>query len=390
MIKHCPICQSQEPTSVWRRERSPILQLIPAGSEPPADGFATLDIVRCGRCGHLFNQAFDEAILERMYGSDVLSNVPVSQAMSARLQATAEWIGPGLYRGRKVLEIGGGSLGLARILAREALAVRVFEPSAGNSQGDLPETNVELVRAMFPLDDTPMEADLIICRQVLEHTALPGLMLEKIRSSLSPGGQAYVEVPNLDYIEDHAALFDFHNAHIQYFNFTNLMRLAGALGLYPTRRWESLDGRDFGVLFSLDRHGTVPPPRPGACRQGAGERYQSRHDAFTRFFRSTASGMALYGATWTGLAFLNAFLEPPRFQCVLDDNPGYAGLALYHPDTQVAVQAPDPERLHRAESILITAYNHAPAITRRLRELGFQGVILDVGSDPPQRAGGSV
>jgi len=381
MITICPICNSTEWSLIWDRKASPLHQFLPSGRSACAEDFAPLQIVECRCCGHLYNRAFDSEVLDRMYTSDHLTNVPVSQGMLRHLEGIQRWIGPEGFEGRHVIEVGSGSGALARMMARTAAHVTLIEPSKGIGVSDFSESNIELFSEMFPPRAPLPPADLVVCRQVLEHIPCPIGMLQDIVSVMGPSGCLYLEVPNADYIWEHAALFDFHCAHVQYFVPSNLVRLAEQVGLTPLRAHFLNAGRDFGVLFSRDTRAPFllkPEEKHGDLEV----RLLRRQKAFQTFFQAKNGGIVLYGATWNGLAFLNAFDHPAPFRCVLDDNQQYVGCCLYHPHLVVPVVPSNEDVVRPEETVIITAYHHASAIEQRLRGLGFVGQILSAADTP--------
>jgi 2-polyprenyl-3-methyl-5-hydroxy-6-metoxy-1,4-benzoquinol methylase len=382
MIELCPICRGSAAAPLWHREQSPIFQFLPVGYQPVATDFCELQIVQCAACGHVYNRAFDASLPGRMYGSENLSNVPVTQGMRVRLEQTVDWIGRERLENRTVVEVGGGSGGMARSVARDARDVFVFEPSRGITQAAFRERNIILVPEMFSAISAPCTADVVICRHVLEHTIDPLGMLEEMRKVLSPDGCVYLEVPNFEFIDRHSALFDFHSAHVQYFTPGRLAALAATAGLYPSREWASDDGRDFGLLLAQTEAVRPVDNRPAASERLAA-RLSRRHQEYVAFLGARQDRLLLYGATWTAVAFLNAFADPPPFERVLDDNSGYAGLALYHPQMQVPVRLAEEAWLDVHGDLFICPYQHAEGITAKVRALGFEGRIHRINQDPP-------
>ena len=59
-----------------------------------------------------------------------------------------------------------------------------------------PDFDAELVEGYFETFDSEEKYDVIIMGFVLEHVDDPGLLLEKFRNNLAPGGKLYVAVPN--------------------------------------------------------------------------------------------------------------------------------------------------------------------------------------------------
>lgn len=384
MILQCPLCGVPSHEPVWGRERVPILPMLRVGESPQPDHFATLEVVRCSACGHLYNRAYDAALADRMYRSELLSSVPVHVSMSRYLEEIAQWIGRPQYASRRVIEVGAGSGHLARILAQAAHQLWVFEPCRGLRAEMLPEPNITLINEPFAASLVEQPADLIVCRQVLEHVASPLGLLRQIRAALRDGGALYLEVPRAEYIEDHAALFDLHYAHVQYFHEPNLLGLAAQAGFEPVRNWQIKDGHDVGVLLRPARH-------PVARDSGSGlqasdslcSRLEERRARTCAWLASVEGPVALYGACAQGAAFLDVFQAEGRFAVAVDDNPSYEGYALYSASQCVPVVRSTHEAARRSAHVVIAAYLHDTVIASRLREAGCAGQVVSLRAPAP-------
>lgn len=377
MLATCPICNFKESETVLTFERAPIFQLVKGVEEVTSDSFARLEIVRCQACGHLYNRAYSQEVGERMYRGDVLSNVPVHISMSKNLERIANWIGLPQYASKRVIEIGAGSGHLSRILAQAAKSVVVFEPSRGLRADMLPEANITLVNEPFSASKAGEVADLIVCRQVLEHVADPLKFLCEIRASLAEGGSLYLEVPCTEYIDEKAVVIDFHYPHVHYFYKQNLFELAESAGLVPERDWLLMNGHDFGVLLrpqatKFPVKSTEKLPIFSNLAVSLERQLLQGHN----FLRELSGNVALYGASWHGVAFLNAFQSSRKFACAFDDNTDYIARNLYSFQQVVPVLSSALEHLQKAEAIIITAYLHQDAIIERLRQKGFTGKII--------------
>ena len=312
-----------------------------------------------------------------MYRGDVLSNVPVHISMSKNLERIANWIGLPQYASKRVIEIGAGSGHLSRILAQAAKSVVVFEPSRGLRADMLPEANITLVNEPFSASKAGEVADLIVCRQVLEHIPDPLVFLREIKASLSDNGCFYLEVPCTEYIEEKASVLDFHYPHVQYFYKSNLFALAAKAGLVAERDWHIMNGHDFGVMM-----------RPQSDRLSekdvAPVQFTKNLDAILKsylsdghnFLAELSGNVALYGASWHGVAFLNAFQSSSHFVCAFDDNIDYVNQSLYSYKQTVPIYSPNLPKLKEVDVVIITAFLHKNAIAEELRKKGFKGRIL--------------
>jgi SAM-dependent methyltransferase len=113
--------------------------------------------------------------------------------------------------------------------------------------------------------------DLIILLNLIEHVALPGAVLERVREALAPGGVVLVKTPNVDSLD--ARLFRHRDwggyhcpRHWVLFNRANLTGLAERSGL-RVRRFSYTQGAPFwtvSVLAALARRrlARVTPEHP--------------------------------------------------------------------------------------------------------------------------------
>jgi len=362
---------------------SPVFFLVPVDKEIAAEDFHALDVRGCRRCGHMFNGAFDDDLAARLYGDVPLTNVPVHPSMHKRFQDLMNWLPRETIDDRVVIEIGGGSGHLARLLAKFAAHVDVYEPCANLTGDMLPEPNIKIIPRTFPNEEGRRDADLVVCRNVLEHVADPIAMMRDIRATLCDDGFAYLEVPDVRYIIEHAAVPDIHLQHVQYFSRSNFIALARTAGMDAMKVLDIKDGHDFGVLFKAsqpvitDDFSMEFPEVVTLDRNLKSKTSRSRNEV-ARIEGKTA----LYGATPHGQVYFNSLAGSGEFTCVFDDSPMNAGYAFYDPRRKVPVRPALKDDLLTHDAIIITAYLHDTAIASRLRGLGFSGAIYSTRPAP--------
>lgn len=378
MLISCPVCNNKEFEQILIFEKAPIFQLIKDNEKITDDYFAQLEIVRCQGCKHIYNRAYCEEIATRMYRGDVLSNVPVNISMSKNLEKIAAWFGKPQYINKNVIEIGAGSGHLSRILAQEAQSVLIFEPSIGLRPDLLPEQNITLLNEPFTAAKVQTKVDLIVCRHVLEHLANPLDFLQQIRATLTDDGYFYLEVPSVEDIEKKVLLVDFHYPHVQYFYKPNLLALAVKAGFVTEREWELMDGHDLGVMLRPQSSSLSSQAVPSGLEfsHQLGSNLKNYLLQGHKFLVEQSAQVALYGASWHGVAFLNAFEASCSFVCAFDDNSDYVNHSLYSNQQTIPIYSPTEQKLQDIDIIIITAYLHKKAIAERLREKGFKGKIF--------------
>ncbi|MFH1970483.1 MAG: class I SAM-dependent methyltransferase, partial [Verrucomicrobiota bacterium] len=371
MIAECPVCRETSFRKIWTLPQSPLLQLVESSKPLPSDYFAPLQIVRCVGCAHLFNKSYEPHLWSRMYTGPVLSNKPVHPSMITRLADVLTWIGMEHIQGKHVIEVGAGTGHLARILASAAKTVQVFEPSVGLTKTAVPERNIELFNEPFSSSRITRQADLIICRQVLEHLAQPFQLLREIGQSLTSSGHLYLEVPAAEFIEAQAAFYELHNAHVQYFHRHNLVALGTQAGLVPLKEQDIMDCHDRGILFALANGVAFPPPTPTPTSNSdfdtLVQRLQAKAATLQTQWARQPGRHYLYGATWHAVAFLGAINDSIPIEAVLDDNTDYHGYHLYTRKHVIPVSSINALKPNENSSIMITAHLHQQVIRSRLR-----------------------
>ena len=379
MIASCPVCDGRTWQPVLSYEAAPVFQMLRPGESVTPDHFAPFAVVSCTGCGHLYDRAHSQPTEERMYHGWTLTNAPVNLKISQELEQVARWIGLPQYQGKHVIEIGGGTGQLARLLARHADRVTVFEPSAALRPEMLPEENITLYNRAFAPLLAGSKADFIVCRSVLEHVAEPLRMLREVREALTDDGCVYLEVPRGEFVDERAAIYDLATQHTQYFFEPILLALAAHAGLAPEWQCRLRNGHDFGVLLRPISSGSpmsLEPlgPRSTDLKKRITDRIKQSHASVAGLMGSTA----LYGANWHAISFLNLHQSDYSFTVALDDNPDFLGCALYSKEQVVPVFRPNKQSLADIDTVLIIAYLHEEAIVGNLECLGFKGRVVRV------------
>jgi len=360
----------------------------PAGVAGTADGFGHLDIVACGRCGHLSNRAFDTDAADELYGALVLTNEPVSPGMIAAVDETAALIMRGLKQSPTVLEIGGGGGALSLALARRSARVELVEPSRALGAERFRGTNVTLHRAMFPAPAIAgRRFDAVVCRQVIEHVPAPGPFLSALRASLADDGIAYIELPSADDILRRHSIVDFHYPHVHYYRRAEMELLLRRAGFAIEDVFDIKNGHDVGFLLrasaSREINGCLSPD---ILPDALSARFAAQRAEGARRLAAISGPIALYGANAYAQAMLGLYQQSTPFAAVLDDTASYAGRCVYGPAGEIEIEPPRSERLAGIAAVVITAYLHDAEISRKLHGMEFRGPVYTVrapGSEGP-------
>ncbi|WP_026433349.1 class I SAM-dependent methyltransferase [Paracidovorax oryzae] len=138
-------------------------------------------------------------------------------------------IAPALAHGARLFEVGSGFGAFLGVAAaqRPDLQLSASEPDLAHRDRLLDGAKVRFLPSWEALAGG--EADTVVAFHVLEHLLDPRAFLEDLGHILAPGGQAWIEVP--DVMSGWRSRNYVHPAHLSYFSAPLLRRLAVAAGL---------------------------------------------------------------------------------------------------------------------------------------------------------------
>jgi len=374
-LTKCPVCKQIERSLVHSVARIPINYLV---ADALAERhFASLEIVSCKGCGHVYNATFDADQLDNLYAGGEITNSPVHVTMNKHLEDTADFIQSEAPVEGKVLEIGGGAGAMSRVMAHRMSKVTLCEPNKALSQDMFTEANIRLVQDMFPTPLLTEGFNVIICRQMMEHVLDPGLFLSGIHDRLLPDGLAYIEVPDMAYLDKHAVPIDFHYPHVQYYYQATLNYLFAKAGLEIIRSIDVKGGHDIGYLVRKQENTSpLPLPKPGHVSNDLALRVAERISIGASKLEAIDGPVAAYGICACSEALYGIYSDFDRFGIGLDDTPSYQGHSTYGLDHCLPISQPSIENLKALKAIIITSYMHDKVISAKLLDLGFQGQIF--------------
>jgi hypothetical protein len=379
----CPACRADDPAPVVMLRDVPVFcnVLWDTGADARDAPVATIDLVRCERCGLLWNRAFDPEVARYAPGyENSLHHSPAfrdhAAALAERLVADHD------LRGTTVVEIGsGGGDFLAMLCERGDNTGIGFDPSWAGPDAE-PGARVRIERLPYPLD-REVDARLVTCQHVLEHLEDPIGLVGSLAATMRAGDTvAYFEVPDATHMLEAPAVWDLIYEHVTYFAEPTLRSLFHRSGFTVVA-----SGRSFGdqYLWLEATPGPGREPWPTAAEL-------DRLARAAAGFEATLSGqvadwnaelarfddlgrVALWGAGSKGVTLLNLLDRGAEVGQVVDLNPTKHGRHV--PGTGQAVVGPD--ELGPVDAVVVTNPLYRDEIEASLRSAGHAARVLVAG-----------
>jgi SAM-dependent methyltransferase len=352
----------------------------PGEARSCAQGPMTLSL--CSSCGWVYNTDFDVSLID--YSQKYDNALHASRLFQEFEHDLAEHL---LTRydlhGRTVAEIGCGSGHFLGLLAGLAEGRGIgFDPSHDPEHVDpLAADNVAFVRGEYPGDGEPPAADLLACRQTLEHIPDPAAFLRALREALHPNPDTviYFEVPNSTMPFRDLSIWDLIYEHCTYFVEPSLRFLFEATGFEVLDVRETYEGQFLSLEARPAREPRAPTPPGPAGLDGLVDTtaaFATRFDERRRAWQARLSELRRSGqraVVWGGgaraVSFFNLLDMGEEVVGIVDINPRKQGTYLGGTGQPIVA----PEALIELEPDLVIVLNdlYRDEITCALHELGL-------------------
>lgn len=342
-----------------------------------------LQLAFCPGTGHLFNPLFDPALTtyDREYEN--------SLHFSPRFQRYVADIVDDLIerhdlRHKTVVDIGCGKGEFLELLCAMGDNRGTGFDASAPTRPDAPP-GVTYVRDFYRAEHTHIEADLIVCRHVLEHIADPVAFLSLVRQAAGnpPHTVVFFEVPNALYTLRDLGVWDIIYEHCSYFTPNSLAALFTRCGFAVDRLRETYGGQ----FLTIEAHPAPLPvthePHPTmaelpALIRGFHEKYRHKM-AYWRdeLDRRYGSRVVIWGSGSKGVTFLNALkLTPEQVAYAVDINPRKHGRFVAGTGQQIV--APGFLREYQPATVLVMNPLYEIEIRDRLHGLGLTPEVMVV------------
>jgi methyltransferase family protein/C-methyltransferase-like protein len=387
LMRQCPICSSTEIADTVRRERLPVMQnaLYRTLETAKAAPQGRLSLAVCRSCGFAWNRAFDPGAL--VYDDNYDNAVP-SLVMDAYYREIAAFLS-GKYQleGGIVVDVGCGSGRFLKVICEVVPGCRGLgvDPALERDHEEL-GGRIRLIKSMFTSEVIKERPSLIVCRHVLEHIPQPVQFFEAIRLAVADFGPCpcFFEVPDLGWILDNEAFWDFCYEHCNYFGTNTLGEAARRAGFAPTNSRVAF-GSQYCWLEALSEQEHVPSRTPAkdglydhllAYSLAESEKIASMRLRLKTWKRDGFT-VAVWGMATKGVLF-SYLLDPDRslIDFCVDINPNKQG--CYVPVTGHAISPPSVLREAVGERVVVMVMNenYGEEIRGICREVGIEPICV--------------
>ncbi|MDW9592867.1 methyltransferase domain-containing protein [Sinorhizobium meliloti] len=372
MYRACPVCNGIDVVPSISRAKIPLLQnrVYDTKKEAVAAAWGRLTLCTCGRCGFSYNGEFDERhiIYDQHYNNDVSSQVFELYSEQIARHLIKKF---GLTSGT-VYDVGCGKGTFLRILCRLAPGINGIgiDPSCTPTVED----NFTLIQDVFHSSSFQADTKLVLLRHVLEHITMPVEFLTELGKA-APNIPLYVEVPELGWIFENGAFWDFCYEHCNYFSPDSLRTTLQLAGFSDIEQSSSFGGQyQWAIATANGVAATVSSIGADAIKLA--QSYSASESVEMEKVQATISSSGST-AIW-GMATKGVILS-----CLLGDKVVTNGIDIngkkqekFAPLSGVQIHAPEWLKANPAETILVMNSNYEGEIREALRQLGVGSKIV--------------
>jgi 2-polyprenyl-3-methyl-5-hydroxy-6-metoxy-1,4-benzoquinol methylase len=408
-----PICPESEVLRLLEMQDVPVFcnVLWPSRDEALNVSRGTIRLGYFPACGHVYNLDFDSSLLDyNQQYENSLHFSPTFQQFATELAQGL--VGRYNLRGKRIMEIGAGKGDFLLMLCEIGGNLGWgFDASYVPDEARTAE-NVTFIQA-FDFEQHPgHNADLIVCRHVLEHIEDPDAFVAKVRRMV--GGRkdtvVFFEVPNSLWTLRQLGIWDIIYEHCSYFSPQSLAAIFERNGFevlalnevfggqfltieaVASGKWQVAGG---GGTEEQRSRGAEEKWAVGSERSAVGGRlwkalpqvmadalafsdnYRRKRDAWRQKLEALAAenrNAVVWGAGSKGVTFMNALNASDAIEYVVDINPRKQG--KYVSGTGQEIVSPQFLRTYRPEVVIIMNANYRDEIGRMLEGVGVKAELL--------------
>ena len=390
----CPVCASVDLERTVERPQIPAMQnyVYRTADHARAAKIGRLGLAVCRECGFAFNGDFLPDLLDYDQGYD--NSVP-SSVMGEYYAALARHLNASyLHDQGLIVDVGCGKGTFLRTLTQLFPRVRGLgiDPSYEGPLEDV-SGSLRFIREIFAEDQLTERPSLVICRHVLEHMNRPVVFLQSLYAAARafPGVPFFVEVPDLNWIVQHQAFWDFCYEHCNYFTPTSLENAMYRAG-FRTTRSRTAFGDQYIWLEAVAE--TAPADQPLQNDDGIRlvnrlQQYRQAEEARIERARGRLAELSrqqwkivVWGMATKGILF--SYLVDPQHRLIdhcIDVNRNKQG--CFVPVTGHLIESPDVLPVEFADrlAIVVMNENYLNEIAATCRDRGLNPAFLNASGE---------
>ena len=332
----CPVCLSTALTGFLYRDQVPVHQnlVFPNPDDAVKISRGVLEMVVCNHCGFVFNRAFEPEILS--YGEHYDNTQSCSPYFESYLDERVRYLVETLgITDATVIEVGCGKGQFLRKLAEYPNANIVafgFDPSYTGPDSEY-GGKLKFFRRYYSAEYANIQADIVICRHVIEHVNKPVELLGEVRQALasSPATKVFFETPSVRWIFTNQVIWDFFYEHCSLFSGNSLTTAFERAG-FKVENVNYIFGDQYVWVEAEPASGpTKVSHQPGDIVQLAveyGKKEKTMREDWVGCLNTLRKQglVAIWGAGAKGATFAN-LLDPDclLIDCIVDMNPNKIG-----------------------------------------------------------------
>ena len=380
----CPVCHSTSIELFLQRDSVPVHQnlLMRGAEEAGRIGRGRLAMHVCLHCGFVFNAAFDDRLMS--YNQDYENTQVHSPAFNAYVdQLVTMTLQNSGIQGATIVEVGCGKGDfIKRLLASDPQARGYgFDPSYLGAEV-ICDGRLKFEKRFYDASCASLKADIVVCRHVIEHITQPGLLVEAVRSAVTPASHVFFETPCVDWILENKVIWDFFYEHCSLFTSASLTTLFERSG-FAVQSIEHVFGGQYLWLHARPRETSAETIfNPGATPENA-QRFHvveaQRKQVWTEFIseQSSQGPLVLWGAGAKAVTFAN-LVDPERkwIRAIVDVNPSKQEKFL--PGSGHPIIAPESLPAIKPTTVLVLNPNYNQEIVARLAAVQIEAKIINM------------
>lgn len=387
--KKCPVCGGKNNITFLRINNVPVhcCLILSEREEAIQTKKGDIRLSYCVNCGHIFNKAFNSSMMSY---SERYEN---ALYFSTTFQKYAEKLASYLVKqyqliDKIVIDIGcGQGYFLSKLCNLGNNRGIGFDPSYRFYDQDLEySSNVKFVQDYYSRQTGSYRADMIVCRQVLEHVYDPDNFLNVIKETVGQNAPGiFFEVPNAEFMLKRFSIWDVIYEHYSYFSKQSIATLFQSHGFQVEKVYELFNDQYLAIEAKLMKGNTLQ------STVAVNEDLRKYALQFERFLKNKIRRwkkriqewsnnnirFSLWGAGAKGITFLN-FLDIQYHQMpyVIDVNPRKQGKFVN--GTGQKIMSPEFLMEYQPNFVIIMNPAYEEEIKQELMQLGVNAELIIV------------